>query len=180
MMSDDPNALKGTEALYSLTKAAFDAEFSRYDAAEAKAGRYLNMLGLIIGVSVLKVDDAVWVWRHAPTWVAMTFVVAAGLTVLFAIGAFVLSVRAMSIETVPAIPVGEEIENLFRGGYKEALDLTTESFRNATRKLRDTTSERSGCIENINRLVKWMMWTGAATLLIYVSLMLTALNAVQP
>jgi hypothetical protein len=81
---------------------------------------------------------------------------------------------------VPAIPVGEEIENLFRTDYKEALELTTESFRKATRTLRDTTSERSGCIEKISRRVKWVMWTGAATLLIYVSLKLTALNAAHP
>src|SRR3954463_15611093 len=80
-MGDDANALKGIEALYSLTKAAFDAEFSRYDAAEAKAGRYLTMLGLIIGASVLKLDDAVWVWRHAPASVGIAFVVASGLTV---------------------------------------------------------------------------------------------------
>jgi hypothetical protein len=181
-MDTDANALKSVEALYDLTKAAYDAEISRYDAAEAKAGRYLTVLGLIIGAFVVKFDDLLWVWENAstPLWVAILFVVAYGATVLSALLAFVLSVFAMGVTEVSAIPVGEEIEALFRkSDYQVALEATTESFRSEARKLRDTTAERIGYIEHTNRLVKAIMVAGAISLLVYFPMRLSARDAVQ-
>ena len=55
--------IKGIEALYNLTKAAYDAEISRYDATEAKAGRYLTVLGLLVGAFLVKFDDLLAVWN---------------------------------------------------------------------------------------------------------------------
>ncbi len=181
-MEADANALKGVEALYNLTKSAYDAEISRYDATEAKAGRYLTVLGLIIGAFVVKFDDLLWVWDNAPMplWVRILFVVAYAVTVFSALLAFVLSVLAMSIKEVPVIPVGEEIEALFRDNdYKVALKLTTESFRSEARKLRDTTAERIGYVEYTNRLVKVIMVAGTISFLVYFPMRLSARDVVQ-
>lgn len=128
-MADDAKAV---EALYNLTKAAYDAEISRYDATEAKAGRYLTVLGLVIGAFVIKFDDVLWVWDSAPVarWVAVLFVLAYATTVSCALVAFGSSIVAMSVKDVSAIPVGEEMEQLFaKHDYKDALEATTESFR---------------------------------------------------
>jgi hypothetical protein len=178
-MDADATALKSVEALYNLTKAAYDAEISRYDATEAKAGRYVTLLGLIIGAFVVKFDAALWVWDSASRWVAILFVVAYAVTLFSAAAALALSVFAMSIKEVSAIPVGEEIENLFRNDYKAALEMTTVSFRSATRKYRDTTDERLGYVEHANRLIKISMVAGAISLLVYLPLRLSAHDALQ-
>ena len=181
-MNADEERLKGIEALYHLTKAAYDAEISRYDATEAKAGRYLTVLGLIIGAFVFKFDELLSVWDNAavPLWVAILFVVAYGVTVFAAVLAFVSSVVAMGVTEVSAIPVGEEIETLFqKHDYKVALEMTTESFRGEARKLRDTTAERIGHVERTNKLLKFIMVAGTVSLLVYFPIRLTARNAVQ-
>lgn len=181
-MEADANALKGVEALYNLTKAAYDAEISRYDATEAKAGRYLTVLGLVIGAFVVKFDDLLWVWSNSalPPWVATLFVSAYGATLFSAVLAFVFSVLAMSIKEVAVIPVGQEIEELFlESDYKVALEMTTESFRSAARTLRETTEERIGYVERTNTLVKFIMVAGTISLLVYIPLLLSARDTVQ-
>jgi len=174
--------VKGIEALYNLTKSAYDAEISRYDATEAKAGRYLTVLGLIIGAFVVKFDDLLWVWDNAavPPWVAILFVVAYGVTLFSAFLAFVSSVLAMGVKEVSAIPVGEEIEALFhKHDYKVALEMTTESFRTEARKLRDTTAERIGHVERTNKLLTVIMVAGAVSLLVYFPMRLSARDGAQ-
>lgn len=170
-MTDDN--VKGTEALYNLTKAAYDAEISRYDAAEAKAGRYLTVLGLIVGAFVVKFDDLLRVWNNPALPQSLVFLLALAYsaTLICAIAALAFSVFAMSVHEVPAIPVGEEVETLFRDHpYTEALKMTTESFRTEARRLRDTSAPRIDRIQRASLFVKIVTAGAVITFLIYISL----------
>ena len=115
-----------------------------------------------------------------PLWARLLFVTAYAVTIFCAVLALVSSVLAMSVKEVSAIPVGEEIENLFRkNDYQSALEATTESFRTEARRLRETTGERIAHVERTNRLVRVIMVAGIVCLVMYFSMGPAARSASQ-
>lgn len=165
----------GTEALHTLARAAFDFEQSRYDQAEAKAARYLTILGLIFAGAAIKNDDLLWTLRHtALSWYWRSpFLVVYGATFVVVFWAVLLSIRAMAVKDVPALPLDHRLRDLFRDHPRSAaMNAMADAFFDEAKALRTINDGRGRDLSKISWLLKCTLWMAAASLILYIPLRL--------
>jgi hypothetical protein len=68
-MADADDANQKADAYMALAQGAYESAHNDYEAAEAKATRYLTVLALAVGAAALKAEDLISTLRNtAVTW----------------------------------------------------------------------------------------------------------------
>jgi hypothetical protein len=102
MPPDEPEelAIKRYEELYALAKSLYAAEHQRFDAAEAKVGRYLSFLVILFGLGAAAAGQVASVIKGPKDLTGWIFVIAYSLFAASIIGALVAFLRTLSTQTV--------------------------------------------------------------------------------
>ncbi len=162
---------KATETLYGLLSNAYAAEQDTYEWVDAKAGRYLTAVAVVLGAASLKLDEVSRLVRMAELdgTLRLAFGGAYLLTFLLALAAMVASLLTMQVEDVPALPLDHQLPALFdRNAYEPALHAMAEGFRAEAWRLRQVNRRRSARLRVASRLLYGVLGGILLTALLYI------------
>jgi hypothetical protein len=133
--------VKKYEELYKLSKEALVTENQRFEAAEVKVARYLSLIVLLLGASGVGGAEFSRLFRTAHTALGHTFLVAYFLTVLFAVMAATFFLRALAVQSVLVMPLGNEVVAHFdRNTYLDSIYWWSREFQGAAVRMRAETN----------------------------------------
>ena len=150
---------------FRLPEKAFADEHARFEWDEAKAGRYLTAVSLVSAATALKFEDLSRLVFSpiAPLWLRIPLGLASLTAFVLAVGTIYYSLRVMSVEQVPALPVDHQIPHLFEHeAYDIAMKLTAQSFRTEATAMRHLDDRRGRLSKKANRLA--LLFVPAAVL----------------
>jgi hypothetical protein len=139
----DDLKIKKYEELYKLSKEAYTGEIQRFDAAEAKVGRYLSLIVVVLGTTSVGAAEFSRLFRATSSVIGNVFLIAYFFTVVLAVGAGSFFLRALAIQVVPLLPLGSEVIDHFdRNSYLDAVYSLSREFQRAAAQVRAETNEK--------------------------------------